>query len=505
MNLPGLLAAVMLVLDGGSLTQPYDIEGEHEGPDVGLVETLPHELRKFDVQAARVRFEALDRALDRTREPIARANLVLERATLHAAHGMHESLLSLTALLRQDEIEDPAQKQAVAPEITAHKQASTRANARAIADFTELVCDPQDREKAFACRAPAALHGWPAMDEALYRLAFILNHERREDDARHVLRRIVDHHPTSRHHTDALLGVADVAFRRIEFAEAEPLYQRVLTGPGPAMSRAYAASMLGWVQLNLGRDAKAFTSFTTAAALAGHEPRAKYILRAARQDLVRAYAGFGTVADAFAAFERSAPGHGLELLVRLGETWFDQGKATEAIAVFVDLRQRAPDDPRACEWQDAIARGVDLLADLARQVAEIEQLQAALARARSQPSVEHLARCTELTRKHTLELAYAFHLDFMRTRDRATADRVERLYAAFVTSFPTDAETPRVRYARAEAAWLRAEIERSDAKQWSLAASRYDEAIAGGLDPKLRADAEFSRDLARKYAATRGR
>ncbi|WAS90732.1 tetratricopeptide repeat protein [Nannocystis punicea] len=494
--------AVSLVLN---LTACPEAPEETDPPrsEVDRQPTRPLAGLTYEPRDAAVRLAGLARALATTRDPHLRADLLLARATLHMAHARHELRAALEATLDRDQAAAPAQKQRLLALAAAHEGARKRAHARALADFALLVCAPGDRTRGFACDPPAALREWQHMDEALHRLAWVLLAEQRPDDARPVLRRLVDRHPASPHHTEALLDAADLAFERAEFAGAEPLYRRAMNAAAPAASRAYAMDRLAWVLWHLGRDAEALSSLTAAVTLARHEPVARYL----RRDLVQLYAHIGRPAEAHATFARVAPEQALELMVRLGETWLDLCRPADAVAAFAELQRLAPDDPRECEWQDLVTGNVDRLGDPARQIAELERQHAALARARSRWPLghPHLARCTAATRERTLEVAVAAHERFRNTRDRALAEPVDRLYGAFVTLFPADAEAPRVRVYRADAAWLHAEIERRDAERWTFAAGRYDEAIAAGLDRRRHDDAVHARDFARKHAAEHSR
>jgi len=266
--------------------------GELQQPDGALLVPAPQELHAYDEPAARRRIDELAPAVSAARDPIARATLQLERATLRAAQGRHERRGWLTAQIQRDEAREPAARRALDQEIEIRRTAAARANAAALADLTELVCDPGERGRGFACRAPAALRTWPALDGALFQLAFVLSAEQRADDAARVSRRIVDDHPGSRYRSEALVAVADRAFEQTDLAIAEALYRDAQTTRGPvaASIRAYAAYKLGWVHLNLGRTEKAIASFAAVPGLAGADPRSTLLVREARRDLARAMA-----------------------------------------------------------------------------------------------------------------------------------------------------------------------------------------------------------------------
>jgi TolA-binding protein len=289
-----LLIAMLCALSAVAAAQPDSdrLPGELQQPDGALLVQAPQELRTYDEPTARRRVAELDRAITAARDPLARAALQLERATLRAAQAQHERLAWLTAQIRRDEEREPAARQALDPEIAQRRATAERATAAAIAEFTELVCDPADRARGFGCRPPAALRAWPRLDEALFQLAYLLSAERRTDDAARAYRRIVDDYPGSRYRGDALVAVADRAFEQADLAAAEPLYRAAQTARGPVTPtlRAYAAYKLGWVHLNLGRIEPAIASFAAVPGLAGNDPKSATLVREARRDLSRALA-----------------------------------------------------------------------------------------------------------------------------------------------------------------------------------------------------------------------
>jgi hypothetical protein len=228
-----------------------------------------------------------------------------------------------------------------------------------------------------------------------------------------------------------------------------------------------------------------------------------------RWDLVRVFAAHGAPADAFDAFERAAPGHGLELTVRLAQTWAFARRAADAVAAYRELVRRAPADRGRCDWQIAIADAADLRGDAPAPVAELEELAAFAAELRAQPAQAAQPAAAQCVREagDTIYLAAQQEIRRIRLRDPgsiAVAERAERLLATFVRVFPDAPEHAEARLKRARIAELLAEATKGPeaAARWRRAAVRYDEALqTGRLTPDERKHALTRRDQARLRAS----
>lgn len=537
-----LLAALLLAAPGISheaAAQPAP--DELERPDGNLIRDPPAAIQTYDEAAARRRITEIERALPHLRHPFARANALLDRATLGLARSRHQRIAAVVKLIALDEAKLDAQRAVVrqavarrgAPPATpparepdartqeAAKREIARLNAAAAqtlaaanAELLALLCDPADRGRGGACRTPPALRAWPDLDEALYRLAWALGIEKRLDDEAAAYRRILTETPRSRHRTIALVEVADHAFEQADLATAESLYRAVAAAPAPAEAvfRAYATYRLAFVHLNRGHGAEAFATLAAVPAIAGSGPRSHSLVRAVRWDLVRVFAAHGAPADAFTAFERAAPGHGLELTVRLAQSWAFDRRAADAVAAYRELARRAPADRRRCDWQIAIADAADLRGDAPAPVAELDELAAfavdlhARLAQLAQPAQLAAAECV---RDAASTVYTAAQQELRRSRRRGpgaidAAARAEHLLATFVRAFPDAPEHAEARLARAYLAERFAEAAKGAeaAIRWRRAAVRFDEALqTGRLGPSERKRALTGRDQARLRAS----
>ncbi|HWO21732.1 MAG TPA: tetratricopeptide repeat protein [Kofleriaceae bacterium] len=497
--------------------------GELQRPDGGRLADEPQALRSYDAAAATRRRAEIDRALVHLRGPIGRANARLDRATLRAAQARHERFDVVLKMIERDEarfaperarsdreIARARTRERLDREIPRLRLAADLTLATAIEELTEVVCDPAGRGSGsgtyhqLPCRAQPGLEAWPALDEALHRLGYVLLVGKRTDDAVRVYRRIVDETPRSPHRMNALVELADHAFDEADLATAESLYRAALAAPAPTPApaapslRAYATYKLAWVLLNLGHGRDAFAALATVPALATAAAAAaaaaeKTLVHAARRDLAHVFAAYGAPADALDALEAAAPGHGMELTLRVGQEWLEVRRPTDAIALYRELMRRAPADPRRCEWQAAVASGVQATGDLDALIPELEALAAAHLEVRGEPAgarcaIDATALIEEVARKQ-LSTAWT------KRGTPLTAEYAERLYAAYVRAFPGDANVAAARLHRAEAASARAEKASGAvaAMLWQRAAARFKEALkAGGLD-------EDQRDRALRY------
>jgi tetratricopeptide (TPR) repeat protein len=484
------VAGLIAVLAGPAVAEPRTrtfevsdtIEGELVKPEGALLTMTPREHYRYDVRAAPLMFARLDQALAAPLSPTARADLLLARADLHAAHAVHEWRAKISDEIALDVTKQPLVRKTLGANAERHRYAMVRARVLAIADYSTVFCEPGgDPTLGLACRAPTALAAWQPMDQLLYRFAYVLDLEHRPADVARVYHRLADGFPRSPYYAEAVLGLAEQAFERADLAAAAPLYREVLVAKASLSVHLYARYKLAWVDLDLGQPTEAYKSFAIIATTVGDQ-RDQMIIREARRDLVRAYTG--KPAAAFAAFERIAPGKGLDMLVQLAEVWFDQGRAAEAIAANTQLLAIAPRDIRICEWQAAIASAAAMANNTEQLIVETERLAGTLARLRMVTvKPEPLAECSKTARDKIGQLAFLLVADARKTKDPRLAELADRALVIFLQTFRTDPDAGKARLQRAELAWDSAAAFH-DPMLYELAVDRYREAIAGGgLEP----------------------
>jgi len=306
-----LRAVVLVAVLAGSARADFgeQLGGELGPPDAVFLASPPPELtRQLPLEVIQRRAAMFDAALGKAKHPHVRAQLLLMRADLWAAHGIAERIASLESIEFR------------------HDLAASRAIKAAIADYDQLY------------RAPVP--GWRNMDRALAHYGFLLSFDRRPPSL-DVMQRLVDDFPKSPFaaYAHAVLGDAKIGTAALEHYDAVS---------APPAVRVYALYRAGWILMD--RDAKrAFAKLSEALAI----DRRGVIAWELRRGVAKAFARFGAPADAYAAFAWSDPDRALDMLDDLAGRWNDEGHPDQALAAFSELVRRAPDDPRACDWQAA--------------------------------------------------------------------------------------------------------------------------------------------------------
>lgn len=306
------------------------LTGELGPPDAAFIAAPPSELtRDIPLDRMQDRIAMFDAALAKAQHPHVRAQLLLMRADLWAAHAIKERVTSLESV------------------DLSHDIAASKSLKRAIADYDQIY------------RTPVA--GWRGMDRALAHYGFLLSFDRRPPSLA-VMQRLVDEYPASPYaaYAHIILGDATIG------SEALAHYDAV---KAPARVRVYALYRMGWILLD--RDVKrAFAVLSEALALDDES----LIAWELRRGVVKAFSRYGAPADAFAAFARSDPESTLDMLHELANRWNGEGRTKDALATFSELVRRAPDDRRACEWQAAAVAIVYHLKDNALYFTHAERL-----------------------------------------------------------------------------------------------------------------------------------
>jgi len=310
---------------------------------------------------------------------------------------------------------------------------------------------------------------YPKLDTALFYYAYTLQGGKYMKEARMVYDKLLKNFPNSTFVPEAHLAFADYYFEAGQLADAEARYKMVLKFP-KSSAYAYAMYKLGWVNLQLERNKEALESFFQVISTTRNDAKQAALHAAARADFVRAYAKVGTVEKAQNAFARIDQSGATTLVELLAELARDSGAPERAITVYRELVSRNRTDPHACGWQYQIARTTLSLPGVAvsTKVAEIEALVSTY-RASKATDDECRANASAMSG----EVAAAFHVEWSTTKDAATLQHAEKLYAAHIGAFPDDATS---RAAYAEVLWSRADLEQAPgarAQLWQRAAETF--------------------------------
>ncbi|MCC6998581.1 MAG: tetratricopeptide repeat protein [Deltaproteobacteria bacterium] len=355
-----------------------------------------------------------------------------------------------------------------------------------------------DAALVLAVKAYSAVTSNPAfarfarLDEALGRLAVLLEDSGQQDNALLAYRRLVKEFPRARHIADAVLALSDQALLQGRLDEAEAGYGK-LASVTSSPAHAYVRYMTGWVLLNRDRPRDALTAFTEAADEAARLKQPA-LVRAARQDGVRAFAQFGSASEALQRFAATPA-----LLPRVGEAYMDMGKFDQAITLYQAMIATQPRSPELCTWGLAVTRaslGMPTIDQRARAVTTFVELLRHVRKAKLAPAAA-LARCQAEGEELVRTMAQAFHQEGARTLNARVLGVARQLYEAYFSAdFALAAHAATMRYYYAELLWSRAEREpnpRIADEFWSEAALAFSAAArTPGLAPDLVKEASYA-------------
>jgi hypothetical protein len=422
-------------------------------------------------------------------EPDEIADYHYRKAELYALEQRFYRLETQRLAIARDAAKTDASRAALAKESAATAKAAKDSLVLAIEVYRALVDD-----KRFA--------NYANLPKALFFYGYMLGAGGYREAMRDAYDRLLREYPQSPYVPEAHLAFADYHFEAKQLADAESRYRRVLQFP-KAQPYWYAKYKLGWVQLDLGSFQDALETFHDVVAGTAKLADRKALHRAAKNDLVRAYAEVGNVHRARDYFKKLDADGWLALDALLADLLREHGKTEKAIYVYRDLIGAAPRDRDVCLWQHHVTNAMLAAGDNAKKIDEIERLvklYAALAAKRALPA-EELAECRDLAKDMATDLARAWHQEWVKTKDVATYALAARAYDAYLRVFPGDADFAEIQYFRAELAWTRADAE---VKQPRLAVELWDDAAAefiavvdtGQLDAKRQAEAARAAVLA---------
>ncbi|MCA9670607.1 MAG: tetratricopeptide repeat protein [Myxococcales bacterium] len=356
-------------------------------------------------------------------------------AAEHAARALDEPIYQAT---------DPARKARLRRQQQAHTARSERHLRRALGYYLAIY-----REPRFA--------SYKRIDVVLWGLASLLVEAKRRDTARRVFSRLIRQHPQSRFVPDALLSFAEHYFASGDVGKALSLYQRVARYPSSPLYD-YALYKAGWCWLNLKDPRRALEHFVrilrrSRRVRAGASQRGRIMLaRVAANDAVRAYARVGTAARAYPFFRRIAgTKRAPEMMERLARLYFDHGKFRESVTTLKRLIALSPRSHSLCRWQHEILRATLPSKDKRAQLVEAKRLVAVLGLLRTRsPKKQHLQRCADITADVLRALATTWHREAQKTRDKDTYALADKLYAAYLATFPRASDVATLAFYRAE-------------------------------------------------------
>lgn len=392
-----------VLLCGVAHADPLRVPGDGDNtPDAFALEAPVDFVSNLDREAVFERAGMFERAIVATSHARARANLMLELADLWVGYALYEDA-----------------RFADTHDIDQHIAAEVALD-RAKVHYNQLVRSPE-------------LSGWPNLERVFVHYTFVLR--RKHEPTNVPLQRLVDEFPASRHLPYAHLALGDDALRRTDAAAALAHYTKAAFVEFP--ERAHALYKQARVELfEMNRPSVAFALLERALAAPGHERLTAELEHA----VVAAFVRLDRPANAFETFTRMSPDRAIEMLDEAAKLWHRLGKYPQALAARRELLRRTPYDPRACDWEAAVARLSNNTDDRLQYLAAVERLVQ-----RSQRT--HDERCEEAAVDLSFTTAHILAGDARAARSRDDLILAGRLYDLFLRAFP---DHPRAATARAE-------------------------------------------------------
>ena len=342
-------------------------------------------------------------------------------------------------------------------------------------------------------------------DEAIFYYAYTLRQSKREDAARKVFAKLVREHPDSRFVADGYLALADGFFEADDLENADLFYKKVLKFP-KSRSYAYALYKTGWIQLNRQNFKKALGTFSKVAELTKRDEKQKVLNKAAKKDVVRAYAEIGKAQQAYKLFRRVDESYAFTMLKQLGSIYLTKGEAAKTIYVHRELIKTRPKDEAVCEWQFNVVQAMLTTPSKEKQAEEVERLVKLYGSYRNKKVLKGsaLSECRENAQLTARELGLLWHSESRRTLNIETLADAERMYKVYLDNFPKAKDVGDIEYYYAELLWERAsgtDNARLQTELWEQAAEAFTDVVKRSkINDKLRKEAAYAAVLAWKNA-----
>jgi len=319
------------------------------------------------------------------------------------------------------------------------------------------------------------------MDEVLFRLGYLLQILKKDDQAREFYRRLVKDYPQSKYVPNAYLSFAELYFQDGEMDNAGKFYDKVTEFTTSAVF-GYALYKKGWVEVNLGNFKNALEIFVQVIQLCqnGKIPKnqAGPLEREAKKDLVKAYGRTpGASPDkAWEFFERMGGDYAPKMLEALAELYWEQGMFQESSKIYRKIIALNESSTRLCEWQNKILRNTLSSGNKRDQVQELNRLGNVYEALAKRPELKKdlLSECKNVFHDTGKELALIWHKEAQRTKNADTYQLAGLAYREFLSHFGDEKDTPEITFYYGEILW--------QTRAWKEAAQVYTKVVQ--LDPK---------------------
>jgi tetratricopeptide (TPR) repeat protein len=323
---------------------------------------------------------------------------------------------------------------------------------------------------------------YPKMDEVLFKLAYLLQTVKREDQAREFFHRLIKDYPNSKYVPEAYLSFGEYFFQKGEMDAALKFYERVEQFPKSPIY-GYAVYKKGWCYINLSDFRKALEIFVDVINIArtnrgGEARQNKALEREAKKDVVKAFGRMpGANADkAWEFFQRVGGDFAPKMMELLGELYWEQGMFADSTRVYRKIIETNKGSPRICEWQDKVVRNTLSQGTKRDQVQELGRLGLAYQYISKMQNVKKdvMAECRNTFHDKTKELALVWHKEAQKTKNPDTYQLTKYVYKIYLENFPREKGGLDMAFYYAEVLWV--------TESWKEAAEQYTKVVE--MDPK---------------------
>ncbi len=319
------------------------------------------------------------------------------------------------------------------------------------------------------------------MDEVLFRLAYLLQMIKKEDQAREFFHKLIKDFPNSKYVPNAYLSFAEFYFQKGEMENAGKFYEKVQQFPQSSVF-GFALYKQGWVQINLGNFKSALEIFVKVIQLCQNHKipknQAGPLEKEAKKDLVKAYGRTpGASPDkAWDFFQRMGGDYAPKMLESLAELYWEQGMFPESSKIYRKIMSLNENSPRLCEWQNKVLRNTLSGGNKKDQVQELKRLGNVYEAMVKKPDVKKdvMAECKNTFHDTGKELALIWHKEAQRTKNSDTYQLAGMVYKEFLSHFSQEKDTPEITFYYGEILW--------QMNAWKEAAETYTKVVE--LDPK---------------------
>ena len=420
------------------------------------------------------------------------ADLHFRKAELHAQQQRFYRLKTQEFAIKSD----TAKKKADKDKFKKQSEDMAKKTQKALIDAVKVYKALADND---------AFRNYSNMPKALFFYGYTLQSGKYMKEAREVYDKLLKNYPQSPYVPEAHLAFADYHFENGQLADAEARYKRVLQFPKSGVYW-YAMYKMGWVHLNLGQHQDALEVFYNVAMNTKNDKKKEILNRAAKKDIVRAYAEVGNVQKAYNYFTKVDKNFSFDMYQLLGDYFVEQGKSEKGIYVFRDLVGIAPKNKNVCLWQYNVAHLMLTAGSNQDKVEEIEKLvklYGVLRDNKTLPAAE-ASECHDNAAAMAGELARAWHSESAKTKNPETLAYAEKLYKVYLDVFKDAEDYAETQYYYSELIWSRAESEKNQrlaTELWENAAIAFTDVVkTGKVDQKLMRESAYAAVLAWKNA-----